>query len=57
MLIEDIIKSFLLNAKNIVIIAISSNSSKDSFKVMKFLKENRHNVILINSQALDDKIL
>ena len=51
------IKSILCNAKNIVIIGASTNPEKDSFKVMKFLKEKGFNVIPVNSKTLDKKIL
>ena len=36
---NDSIKSILLNAKNIVIIGASSNPTKESFIVMKYLQE------------------
>ena len=54
---EDSIKSIFLNSKNIAIIGASSNPSKDSFKVMKFLLDKGFNVIPINSNTLNTKIL
>ena len=51
------IKSILLNAKNIAIIGASTNPEKDSFKVMKFLKEKGFNIIPVNSKTLNKKIL
>ena len=54
---DNSIKSILLRAKNVVIIGASSNSDKDSFKVMKFLQEKDFKVIPVNSKTLNTKIL
>ena len=51
------IKLILLNAKNIVIIGASTNSDKESYKVMKFLKEKGFKVIPVNSQTSNETIL
>ena len=51
------IKLILLNAKNIVIIGASANSDKESYKVMKFLKEKGFKVIPVNSQTSNETIL
>ena len=50
-------KSILLNAKSIVIIGATTNQNKDSYKVMKFLKEKGFKVIPINSQTQNKEIL
>jgi predicted CoA-binding protein len=55
--VSNIIRSFLLNAKNIVIIGASTNPKKDSYKVMKFFQEEGFRVLPINSQTSNKKIL
>ena len=54
---DDFIKSILLSAKNIVIIGASTNSEKDSFKVMLFLKNKSFKVFPVNPKRLNEKVL
>ena len=54
---DDFIKSILLSAKNIVIIGASTNSEKDSFKVMSFLQNKSFKVFPVNSKRLNEKVL
>ena len=54
---EDKIKSILINSKNTVILGASSNQNKDSYKVMKYLKERVFKVLPINSKTSDTMIL
>ena len=49
---DYLIKSILLNARNIAIIGASSNPKKDSFILMKFLQSKGFKVIPINSKTL-----
>ena len=50
---EDSIKSIFLNSKNIAIIGASSNPSKDSFKVMKFLLDQGYKIFPVNPKEKD----
>ena len=54
---DNSIKAILSNSKNIVIIGASTNPNKDSYKVMKFLKEKGFNVIPVNSLTSNKRIL
>ena len=54
---DYLIKSILLNARNIAIIGASSNPKKDSFILMKFLQSKGFKVIPINSKTLSQIIL
>ena len=54
---SDSIKTILSNTKNIVIIGASANPNKDSYKVMKFLKEKGFNVVPVNSHTSNETIL
>ena len=54
---EKQIISILSSTKTIAIVGASSNESKDSFKVMKYLKKNGYKVIPINPNKLGKKIL
>ncbi len=49
--------NILSSTKTIAIVGASSNESKDSFKVMKYLKKNGYKVIPINPNKLGEKIL
>ena len=54
---EKQIINILSSTKTIAIVGASSNESKDSFKVMKYLKKNGYKVIPINPNKLGKKIL
>ena len=54
---DDFIKSILLSAKNIVIIGASTNSEKDSFKVMSFLQNKSFKVFPVNPKRLNETVL
>jgi len=55
--LEKQIINILSSTKTIAIVGASSNESKDSFKVMKYLKKNGYKVIPINPNKLEKKIL
>jgi predicted CoA-binding protein len=54
---DDLIKSILVEAKNVVIVGVSSNSEKDSYIVMKYLQERGIRVIPVNPQTTRTSIL
>ena len=54
---DNLIKSILSKAKNIVIIGASSNPGKDSYIVMKYLQELGIKVVPINSKTSMTSIL
>ena len=54
---EKQIINILSSTKTIAIVGASSNESKDSFKVMIYLKKNGYKVIPINHNKLGKKIL
>lgn len=54
---DSLIKTILLNAKNIAIIGASSDPLKESFIVMKYLQEKGFKVIPINSKTSNTLIL
>lgn len=45
---NNILKELLSNIKNIAIVGVSSNTERDSFKVMKFLLEQGYKVFPVN---------
>ena len=54
---DNLMKSILLKAKNIVIIGVSSNPEKESYIVMKYFQEIGIKTIPINSKTLNKLIL
>ena len=54
---KDFLRSILIDVKTIALIGASSNSSRDSYKVMKFLIEYGFKVFPVNPNYLDHEIL
>ena len=54
---DNYINQILKEVKTIAIVGASSNSEKDSYKVMKFLLENNYEVYPVNPNEKGNRIL
>lgn len=54
---KDFIRSILIDVKTIALIGASSNSSRDSYKVMKFLIDRGYKVFPVNPNEANKFIL
>ena len=54
---KDFLRSMLLNVKTIALIGASSNPSRDSYKVMKFLIDRGYKVFPVNPNEANNSIL
>ena len=54
---DNYINQILKEVKTIAIVGASSNSEKDSYKVMKFLLENNYEVYPVNPNEKGNSIL
>ena len=54
---KDFLRSILIDVKTIALIGASSNSSKDSYKVMKFLIDRGYKVFPVNPNEANNFIL
>jgi predicted CoA-binding protein len=57
MLNKKKLRSILKNINSIALIGASSNSERDSYKVMKFLVEKGYDVFPVNPNEVDNEIL
>ena len=54
---KDNLKSILDEVETIAIVGVSSNPDRDSYKVMKFLKDYGFDVFPVNPNLVNTKIL
>ena len=54
---KDFLRSILIDVKTIALIGASSNSSRDSYKVMKFLIDRGYKVFPVNPNEANNIIL
>ena len=54
---KDVLRSILIDVKTIALIGASSNSSRDSYKVMKFLIDRGYKVFPVNPNEANNFIL
>ncbi len=54
---KDFLRSILIDVKTIALIGASSNSSRDSYKVMKFLIDRGYKVFPVNPNEANNSIL
>ena len=54
---KDFLRSVLLDVKTIALIGASSNPSRDSYKVMKFLIDRGYKVFPVNPNEANNSIL
>ncbi|RPG37101.1 MAG: CoA-binding protein [Gammaproteobacteria bacterium TMED225] len=54
---KDFLRSILIDVKTIALIGASSNSSRDSYKVMKFLIDRGYKVFPVNPNEANSFIL
>ena len=54
---KDFLRSILIDVKTIALIGASSNSSRDSYKVMKFLIDRGYKVFPVNPNEANNFIL
>ncbi len=54
---KDFLRSILIDVKTIALIGASSNSSRDSYKVMKFLIDRGYKVFPVNPNVANSSIL